>query len=436
MNIRSKTLAVATLGCKVNQYDTDAVLTQFLEAGYTVVDFDEKADVYIINTCTVTNMGDRKSRQMIRRAYRNNPSAKVVVMGCLAQTSPEEVGEIEGVNLIVGTDQRGRILELVESLEITQRESLVEDIFAVRDFEELSVTDFAGRTRAVIKIQDGCNQFCSYCRVPYARGRSRSRHPQNVIDHVESVVRGGFKEIVLTGIHLGLYGRDLNPPVTLESIIRQIADIPGVLRLRLGSIEPHEITDQLLELVANNPVVCEHLHIPLQSGSDRILERMRRSYTTGEYREIVEKVRAEVPELAVTTDIIVGFPGETEQDFLETMEFAEEMGFSRLHVFKYSKREGTPAASFPQQIPNKVKDIRSKRLIKLGHSMAQDYHRLFLGKTVYVLVEEVRDGMAEGLTNTYIRSVFPTSYGEELVGQIIPIRAIKADKQGILGECV
>ena len=436
MNIQGKKLAIATLGCKVNQYDTDAVMTQFLEAGYSIVDFDDQADVYIINTCTVTNVGDRKSRQMIRRAHRNNPDAKVVVMGCLAQTSPEEVGEIEGVNLVVGTDQRGRILELIEALDVTESASIVDDIFAVHDFEELPISDFGGRTRAVFKIQDGCNQFCSYCRVPYARGRSRSRYPHKVLSHVERIVQDGYKEIVLTGIHLGLYGRDLNPPVALESIIEQIADIPGVLRLRMGSIEPHEITDELLELVADHPAVCEHLHIPLQSGSNRILERMRRNYTTEDYRGIVEKARAKVPDLAVTTDIIVGFPGETEQDFSETMDFTKEMGFSRLHVFKYSKREGTPAAAFPQQVSSRVKDSRSRCLIQLGEMMAQDYHRSFINRTVQVLVEEAKDGMASGLTETYIRTVFPTSRTDELLGQIVSVRVIQADKQGIVGECV
>lgn len=436
MKTQRKKLAITTLGCKVNQYDTDAVMTQFLDAGYSIVDFDDQADVYIINTCTVTNMGDRKSRQMIRRAHRNNPSAKVVVMGCLAQTSPEEVRDIEGVNLIVGTDQRGRILELIEELDVTESASIVDDISAVRDFEELPVSDFGGRTRAVFKIQDGCDQFCSYCRVPYARGRSRSRHPQNVLSHVGQIVQDGYGEIVVTGIHLGLYGRDLNPPVALESMIQQIADIPGILRLRMGSIEPHEITDELLELVADHPAVCEHLHIPLQSGSNRILKRMRRNYTTEDYRAVVEKAREKVPDLAVTTDIIVGFPGETEQDFSETMNFAEEIGFSRLHVFKYSKREGTPAASFPKQIPSRVKDSRSKRLIQLGEMMAENYHRSFIHRTVQVLVEEVKEGMASGLTDTYIRTAFPTSQTDELVGQIVSVRVIQADKQGIMGECV
>ena len=296
MKQAAKRLAVATLGCKVNQYDTDAVTTQFLAAGYELVDFREPADVYLINTCTVTNLGDKKSRQMIRRAHRLNPQAQVVVMGCLAQTAPGEVAELEGVSLVVGTDGRDNIVEELERLAEGAKKTLVEDIFQVTEFEDLPALGFSGRTRAALKIQDGCNQFCTYCRVPFARGRSRSRSAESVMQQVEMLVEQGYKEIVLTGIHLGLYGADLDPALTLAQIARRVADYPGLLRLRISSVDPHEITDELIDLFSSHPVVCRHVHIPLQSGSDRILERMRRNYTSGQFREIVRRLREQVPE--------------------------------------------------------------------------------------------------------------------------------------------
>lgn len=324
----AKRLAVTTLGCKVNQYDTDSVVTQFLDAGYRVVDFQDVADVYLINTCTVTNLGDRKSRQMIRRAHKRNPNAKVVVMGCLAQTAPEDVAALEGVTLVVGTDGRSRILEQVEALGQGEQRSLVDDIFQVSEFEDLPSLDFSGRTRATLKIQDGCDQFCTYCRVPFARGPSRSRAPESVLEQAEQIISLGYKEIVLTGIHLGLYGADLVPPLTLAAIAGKIADIQGLLRLRISSVDPHEVTEELIELAAGHPAVCRHLHIPLQSGSDAVLKRMKRSYTSRQFLDVVDTLRAKVPGIAITTDIMVGFPGETEADFLETLEV--EIG--RAHV--------------------------------------------------------------------------------------------------------
>ena len=283
-----KTVAFHTLGCKVNQYDTEAIATQFIEAGYEIVDFDQPADVFVINTCTVTNMSDRKSRQMIRRASRNNPQAKIVVVGCFAQTAPEEVQAIPGVNLVVGTNDRGQIVQLVEKLDLDEGYSLVGEIFQVDDFEEMSVTSFQGRTRAFLKIQDGCNQFCSYCKVPYARGKSRSRKSENIKEEVNNIVSQGYREIVLTGVHLGGYGSDLQPASSLAKITELISHIPGVQRVRISSVDPNEIDQHLLELLANNPHVCRHLHIPLQSGSDTILEKMRRKYRTTDYLQIVK----------------------------------------------------------------------------------------------------------------------------------------------------
>lgn len=431
-----KKLATVTLGCKVNQYDTDSVITQFLEAGYKVVDFHEVADIYLINTCTVTNLGDRKSRQMIRRATKRNPQAKIVVMGCLAQTTPEEITALEGVTLVVGTQGRGRILEEIEALERGDQTSLVEDIFQITEFEDLPALDFSGRTRATLKIQDGCNQFCTYCRVPFARGRSRSRERHSVLAQVKQLVEEGFAEIVLTGIHLGLYGQDLEPSISLAQISKEIADTAGLQRLRISSVDPHEITDELLDLVVNHPVLCRHLHIPLQSGSNQVLQRMKRNYSREDFQEIVRKIRRQIPDVAITTDIMVGFPGETEEDFSQTMELAKEVAFSKIHVFQYSPREGTVAAKFSHQIEARIKEDRSKRLIELGNTLAYNFHSSFIGREVEVLVEQ--QGKTEGIghTDNYLRVSFPVEQGTNLVGQIVPVRVVSGDLEGVQGALI
>lgn len=430
---KSKTLAVTTLGCKVNQYDTDSVVTQFLEAGYEIVDFHEVADIYLINTCTVTNLGDRKSRQMIRRAHRRNPQAKIVVMGCLAQTAPEDIAALEGVNLVVGTNERGRIVSVVEELMVGEQRSIVQDIFAVSDFEDLDSVDFAGRTRATLKIQDGCDQFCTYCRVPFARGPSRSRPRRSVLEQAQKIVSLGYKEIVLTGIHLGLYGVDLDPPLTLAQISEEIANIEGLLRLRISSVDPHEITDDLIELVASNPVVCRHIHIPLQSGSDDVLRRMGRNYNTAEFKTIVDKLRKRVPEIAITTDIMVGFPGETEEDFLQSLNFVQSVCFSKVHVFQYSRRAETKAAEFPDQIPSRKKEDRSKRLIHIGEADAKRFHSLFVDKKVQVLVEQIPGNQALGHTDNYVMVGFMVPPELDLVGEIVSVLIVGADASGATG---
>lgn len=436
MTTQAKKLAVTTLGCKVNQYDTDAVVSQFVDAGYTIVDFRETADVYLINTCTVTNLGDRKSRQMIRRAHRNNPDAKVVVMGCLAQTTPEEVAHLEGVSLVVGTDKRNRIVKELEELERGEQKSLVEDIFQVTDFEDLPIIGSSGRTRAALKIQDGCNQFCSYCRVPFARGRSRSRSKASVLEQAKQLTAEGYKEIVLTGIHLGLYGEDLEPALSLADITREVAQTEGLLRLRISSVDPHEITSELMDLFQNDSVVCRHVHIPLQSGSDRILTQMRRNYSSSDFKNIVYELRKRVPEIAITTDIMVGFPGETEEDFLQTLEVAQEVGFSKIHVFKYSKRAGTRAARFPGQIRADVKESRSQRLIELGNATSESFHRSFVGKPVRVLVEQLEHGQGVGHTDNYLKVSFPAEQELDLVGKIATVEVLKATDAEVFGRLI
>jgi len=431
-----KKLATSTLGCKVNQYDTDSVITQFLARGYKVVDFNEKADVYLINTCTVTNLGDRKSRQMIRRAHKNNPLAKVVVMGCLAQMAPDEILDIEGVDLIVGTDGRGQIVDKIESFNEADVDSTVKDIFEVTEFEDLPTLDFSGRTRASLKIQDGCNQFCTYCRVPFARGRSRSRRPDSVLRQVERIVAEGYREIVLTGIHLGFYGKDLDSSISLTEIVRDVTQVEGLLRLRIGSVEPNEFTDELIDLVANNPVLCRHVHLPLQSGSDAILSKMKRSYSRAEFLEVARKVKQAIPDVGLTTDIMVGFPGETEEDFQQTLDLMQEVGFSKIHVFKYSKREGTRAAKFTQQVPGNIKEIRSKRLIEKGNALALVFHQSFIGNEVEVLVEQVNNGQAMGHTDNYMRVAFDFESEADPVGKIMKIRVQPADSHDLKGHLV
>lgn len=428
----SKRVAFHTLGCKVNQYDTDAVWAMFKKHGYQVVDFADEADVYIINTCTVTNIGDRKSRQMIRRAHRRNQDAKIVVMGCFAQTSPEKAADIEGVNLVVGTDDRKNIVELVEGLDHRGQKSLVRQIFEVREFEELPVLEFQGKARATLKIQDGCNEFCSYCKVPFARGKSRSRRPENILAQVKGIVEQGYQEIVLTGVHLGAYGKDLKPTLELIDIVQAITEISGVSRVRISSIDPHEIDERFLKTVAENPKICRHLHIPLQSGCDQILKSMRRKYTTDEYQAIVDKARQIIPGVAITCDVIVGFPGESQEAFSDTCRFIERIGFSRLHVFPYSPRDNTPAAKMPRQVRKREKDSRSHALTEVSKKLAKRFHQQFVDSRVVVLVEQVANGMGEGFTDNYIRARFDAS--PEDVGKLVEVLVTSADDEGIEGN--
>jgi len=433
----SKRVAVHTLGCKVNQYDSEAILAQFKAHGYEVVDFDTAtADVYVINTCTVTNISDHKSRQMIRKAHRQNPEAKIVVVGCLAQTDPDQVRTIPGVNLVIGTNERNRIVALVESLSKDEQNTLIEDIFQVREFEELNAVSFEGRTRAYLKIQDGCNQFCSYCKVPFARGPSRSRSEDSVIEQVKALISQGYREIVLTGVHLGAYGRDLVPPSSLAQIVQRITTVPGIERIRISSIDPNEIDDGLIDLVANNAHVCRHLHIPLQSGCDAVLEKMRRRYRTADFRSVVHTLRERVPQIAITTDVIVGFPGETPEMFEQTYAFLAEMGLSKIHVFKYSPRAGTAAAQFPDQVTNQEKERRSRALIQLSNQMAAAFHERFLDQVLPVLVETHLEGQLTGHTDNYIH-VQASSEGldvtQDLTGQIVPIRILSVNHQGAAG---
>jgi len=404
-------VAITTLGCKVNQYESAALADLFRDRGYQVVDFDEAADVYIINTCTVTHLGNRKSRQMIRRAVKANPEAVVAVTGCYAQTSPGEVLAIPGVSLVVGTRDRQRIVDLAEEAKRSQTPiNAVANIMEAGEFEDLQLTTYEGRTRAFIKIQEGCNNYCSYCIIPYARGPLRSRPPGKVIAEAQKLAAQGFQEIVLTGICTGTYGRDLEGEINLAGLLEQLVAIKGLRRLRLSSIEPTDITRGLLEVIAGSPVICRHLHIPLQSGSDRVLQSMNRHYTTEEYCQLIEYIRFLIPGVAITTDIITGFPGETDDDFACTMDFVEEMEFANIHVFKYSPRQGTKAAELANQVAPRVKEERSRRLMELAARSAREFAAGFVGEIMEILVENTHQAgtdLYEGLSDNYLRVTFP-----------------------------
>lgn len=399
-----KKAASFALGCKVNQYESEAIAELFAEKGYEIVGIDEEADVYVINTCTVTNFGDKKSRQLIRKVKRQNENAIVAVVGCYAQTAPKELMEIAGVNLVIGTKDRAQIVEMVEQYDKANGvENHVSDIMKERVFEPLSIQKLANRTRAYLKIQDGCSQYCSYCIIPYARGPIRSREPQEVVAEVKRLAENGFKEVVLTGIHVASYGKDRRDTSLLD-ILKQVHEVEGIERIRFSSIEPNVVTEEFAQTMAALPKVCDHFHLSLQSGCDKTLKEMNRKYDTEKYRQAAAMLRKYLPKVALTTDIIVGFPGETEEDFKESYAFAEEIGFAKIHVFPYSPKRGTPAAARKDQLLNAVKSERSHTLIQLSDRMAADFLADAVGTDVEVLYERaVGDGIYEGHTTNYMK---------------------------------
>ncbi|HEY8350087.1 MAG TPA: tRNA (N(6)-L-threonylcarbamoyladenosine(37)-C(2))-methylthiotransferase MtaB, partial [Clostridia bacterium] len=399
-----KKAAFYTLGCKVNQYETEAMAEAFEKAGYTVVDFEEAADVYVINTCTVTGLSSRKSRQAIRRAKQRNGNAVVAAVGCYPQTAKEELESMPEVDIIVGTAERRRLPEYVEEfLKGNVRITAVGNIMKNRSFEDLRIEKYKGRTRAIMKVQEGCNQFCSYCIIPYARGPIRSRPAEEVISEVHKLVEAGFREVVLTGIHIASYGIDLGQ-IRLPDLIRMVHDVDGIERIRLGSLEPTMITKEFVAEAAGLEKLCPHYHISLQSGCDETLKRMNRKYTTAEYAKAVELLREEIPDVSVTTDVMVGFPGETDEEFETTYMFLEKIRFAKMHVFKYSPRKGTPAARHKDQVDGRVKEERSDRLIELSNRCQLEFNRNFLGRVMPVLYEQEDNDMKgwyEGLTPNY-----------------------------------
>lgn len=431
----ARTVAFHVLGCKVNQHEAHGLEELFRRAGYEVVDFTDPADVYVIHTCTVTHLSDRKCRQAIRRAVRTNPQAVVAVSGCYAQVAPEDIQNIPGVDVIVGSTDRHRLVELV-----AEARSRQQPVYQVRqwrgeeEFEELPVYRW-GRARAFVKVEEGCEEGCTYCIVPRARGPVRSRRPERVVAEVERLVNSGYKEIVLTGVHLGAYGRDLDG-VDLSTLLTSLVTVPGLHRLRLSSLEPTDFTAALIQVLTTNEVICPHWHIPLQSGADAVLTRMGRRYSTKEFANLVEELRRLRPGAAITTDIIVGFPGETEELFAASLSFVADMEFSRLHVFPFSPRPGTPAAGFAGQVPEEVKVARSRRMRELSSLLARRYAEGFVGRTLEVLVErEVpgRHGWWEGHTPNYLLVWF-AAQGRDVEGEIVPVRIRQVGQERVLGE--
>lgn len=417
-----KKAALHNLGCKVNAYETEAMQHLLEEAGYEIVPFTQKADVYVINTCSVTNMADRKSRQMLHKAKKNNPDSIVVAAGCYVQTSEKEVLNDLSVDIVIGNDRKHDLVRLLEEYSLDSVNDTVDDINdGKHDFEELFIDQTKEHTRAFIKVQDGCNQFCSYCIIPYARGRVRSRRFENVIAEVERLAANGFKEVVLTGIHLSSYGVDFEEAVGLLELIQAVNAVKGIERIRLGSLEPKIVTEHFASELSKLDKICPHFHLSLQSGCDATLKRMNRKYTTKEYERGCELLRKYFVHPAITTDVIVGFPGETEEEFEQTKAYLEHIHFYEMHIFKYSKRKGTRAAVMPDQIDEQVKAARSEKLIALGHDMSKEFRKFYIGKNEEVLFEEKAViGDKEyfvGYTKEYVKVAKKTA--ENLENQIV-----------------
>lgn len=400
---RPKTVGILTLGCKVNQYETTAMEELFRNSGYTVVDANEKADIYIINSCTVTHMSDKKSRQFLRRARRMSPDAVIAVTGCYSQVAPDEVISIPEVDVIVGTKDKSRIVEILESAMPGEKLSSVEDVMKPMEFEEMHIEGASGKTRAFVKVQDGCNRFCSYCIIPYARGSIRSRRIDNIVAEVSRLAKLGFKEIVLTGINVACYGQDLKTSGFLD-VIKAVHSIDGIERIRMSSVEPDMLTDEFIYELSKLEKVCPHFHLSIQSGCNETLLRMNRRYTTEKLKAIIGKLRESFNNVALTTDIIAGFPGETDEEFEATYEFLKEVKLYQMHIFKYSPRKGTPAAAMGDQVDPQKKQERSERLISLSSSNQREFMEKMIGETENVLFEHMAgDGIFEGHTSNYVK---------------------------------
>lgn len=429
-----KRIGTMTLGCKVNHTETQGIEGLFEEAGYQVVPFESEAEIYLINTCSVTHLGERKSRQMIRRAIRNNPEATVVATGCYAQSAPGEISGIAGVDLIIGTQDRQHIVKWVEEQrKIKIQQIHVRDISMANLFEDIPAHE-EGRTRAFLKVQEGCNQFCTYCIIPYTRGPLRSRLPESVQQEAKKLFEQGFQEIILTGIHLGAYGLDLSDRPGLADLIKKILEVSDNGRIRLGSLESIEVSPELVELLEKNSHICQHLHLPLQSGSEAILKSMGRPYSLEKFERLLTEIRNRLPNIAITTDIIVGFPGETEESFVETLKTVKDFNFSGIHVFPFSPRRGTPAEKFPDPVSEETKKERVKKISELAASSSRSFHHLFIGREVEVLWEEAdkSGALISGWSSEYIRI-----YGESTIfeaGKIDRVQITKIFREGLWAE--
>lgn len=426
-------VAFYTLGCKVNQYETNAMIQQFQEHGYELVDFEEKADIYIINTCTVTNMSDKKSREILRRAKKQNPVSTLVAVGCYAQVGKEKLEQIPEIDLILGTNEKNNIVAYVEKYrKEKKREELVTDVMQMREFQDFGTITYTDKNRAAIKVQDGCDRFCSYCIIPYARGRVRSRKIESVVKEAEEISKKGVKEIVITGIHIASYGKDLPGNISLIHLLEALNAVPTIQRIRLGSLEPKLMTKEFIERLVKLEKICDHFHLSLQSGCNATLARMNRRYTTEEFYEVVTMLRQAYPNVSLTTDIIVGFPGETEEEFEETYQFLQKVQFYKMHVFKYSPRSGTKAAQMKEQIDGNKKEIRSNRLLELSDKNQQEQNKKEFGKVVEVLWEEYKDGYYIGHTTNYEEVKINTQ--EQLENTITKVTITGTNGLTLLGE--
>lgn len=426
-------VAFTTLGCKVNQFETEVMEGLFKEKKYEIVNFEEVADVYVINTCSVTHLGEKKSRQLIRRAIKNNNKAIVAVVGCYSQVAADEIAKIEGVSLIVGTKERKNIVTLVETvLKEHQPLQVVEDVMDYHEFEDIPLLNNPDRTRAFLKIQDGCSNFCTYCIIPYTRGPLKSRKLDSILSEAEKLLESGFKEIVLTGIHLGAYGKDLADEIALVDVVKALLDNEKLTRLRLGSLESIELDQEILEIMNQDQRLCRQLHLPLQSGSDKILKKMNRNYTTAEFKALVDNIYAKVPGIAITTDVIVGFPGENSTDFNEAVEFIKNMNFSKIHIFPYSKRKNTPAANYAEQVSEDEKKKRSVYLKEISDMANAKYRNKMLNTTVEILVENITPDYAEGLASNYVKVYCENNNFQK--DNFYKLKIIKLYKDGVWAE--
>lgn len=446
-----KKVAFVSLGCKVNQYETNAMSQQFIEAGYEVVDFNDIADIYVVNTCTVTNMADRKSRQMLRHVKENNENAIVVACGCYAQVGKQELEKIEEIDLIIGNNEKKEIVNIIEEYQDSlneeiingcslidennnsgekQIDTIITDVMHQKEYVEFGTTTYTEKTRAVVKVQDGCDRFCSYCIIPYARGRVRSRKIGNIIQEAEQIAQKGIQEIVITGIHIASYGKDFKENIGLIDLLEELNKVNGLNRIRLGSIEPTIITEEFVERLSKLDKICDHFHLSLQSGCDETLKRMNRRYTSEEFEVVVNLLRARFPNAALTTDIIVGFPQETDEEFEKTYEFLKKISFYKMHIFKYSQRKGTKAAQMSNQIEASIKEVRSKRLIELSNENEKKYNIEYMGKQVEVLFEEKVGEYYKGHTKNYI---VVNAKGDDLDNKIVNVTINETQNNELVG---
>ncbi|MFR8117351.1 MAG: tRNA (N(6)-L-threonylcarbamoyladenosine(37)-C(2))-methylthiotransferase MtaB, partial [Clostridia bacterium] len=420
-------------GCKVNQYETNAMTQKFIENGYEVIEHTKRADIYIINTCTVTNMSDRKSRQMLRRMKEQNQNAIVVAVGCYAQVAKEELKKIPEIDLVLGNNEKLKITDYVEDyIEKNENQIEIEDVMHSKEFYDFGDVTFTEKTRAVIKIQDGCDRFCSYCIIPYARGRVRSRKPESIVSEIEKIAKEGIKEVVITGIHIASYGKDFKNDYRLIDLLEELNKINGIERIRLGSIEPLLITEEFVNRLKKLEKVCHHFHLSLQSGCNETLKRMNRRYTIEEFKEIVERLRNTYKDVMLTTDIIVGFPGENEEEFEETYKFLKDIKFYKMHIFKYSPRKGTKAAEMKNQVNGNIKEERSKKLIELSDENEKEYNEKYIGKEVEILFEEEKEGLYKGHTQNYILAYYKTD--KKLENKIVRVKCIGTETEHIIVE--